>query len=58
MSKYWVKYRWGVENRGWQEPVSDFVTTGDGTDFPDLEAWWFEESMGDCPHELLEVVKL
>ena len=58
MSKYWVRYRWLVAGKGYQEPVSCFVTTGEGTDFPDLESWWDEESKGDLPHELLEVVKL
>lgn len=58
MSKYWVKYRWCIAGRGWQEPVSCFITTGDEQDFPDLESWWIEESSEDLPHELLEVVKL
>lgn len=57
MSKYWVKYRWSA-NDYWNEPVSDFITTGENEDFVDLEAWWIEESSGNLPHELLEVVKL
>lgn len=58
MSKYWVKFRWADKYDCWQEPVSCFVTTGEGEDFTDLEAWWCFESRGDLPHELLEVVKL
>lgn len=61
MNKYWVKYRyrgknWSTED-GWNV-ISDFITTGEDQEFSDLEAWWNEESKGDFPHELLEVVKL
>lgn len=58
MSKYWVKFRWADLESCWQEPISCFVTTGEGEEFLDLEAWWNEESNGDFLHELLEVVKL
>ncbi|WNO47320.1 hypothetical protein [Vibrio phage vB_VibM_10AMN] len=58
MSKYWIKFRWADKHACWQEPVSCFVTTGEGEDFTDLEAWWRFESRGCLTHELLEVVKL
>lgn len=61
-TKYWVQYRYGEYGEHASEDewsiITDFITVGDGCEFKDLESWWIEESDCNCPHELLQVVKL
>jgi hypothetical protein len=59
-NKYWVRYSYEVLCYGGTstETISDFVNTGVGCEFLDLEQWWIKESSGDILHELLQVVKL
>jgi len=56
---YWVQFGWeDINNPSEWVKASEFVTTGDGCEYPDLEAWWLDESEGDLPHEMFKVVKL
>lgn len=66
-NKYWVKYciteiivreDFVCPPFKSKENYSEFVTTGLGEEFPDLESWWVAESDSHYEYELLEVVKL